>query len=259
MKYSIVNGERKEAFPSGTGICEVCNQPTLAKCGSRKVHHWAHVSLLECDKWWESETEWHRDWKNKFPSEWQEKVHKDEISGELHRADVKTNLDLVIELQNSPISFEEQTSREKFYKKMIWIVNGEKFTKRFHILDKLPNPDADFVRDIVFRSTKKKDLGKSFFRHSLNPDLSNPKYENQLFLSSNMKDIEVQIEKSYIGHHLYEWINPRKNWISTQSTVFIDFGDDNLYYLMNYSDDYKLSVVRIYSKEEILKRLLKSV
>lgn len=257
MKYSIVNGERREAFSSGTGICEVCNRPTLAKCGSRKVHHWAHSSLLECDKWWESETEWHRNWKNNFPFEWQEKVHKDEISGELHRADVKTNYGLVIELQNSPISYEEQISRENFYKKMIWIVNGEKFKNNFHVLDKLPNPKDEFVKDIVFQRRKKKNLGRSFFRHSLNANLLNPKFEGELFLSSDMKEIESEINKSYIGHHLYDWLNPRKNWLSTKSTVFIDLGDDNLYHLVNYTSEYTLSVVRIYTKEEILKRLLK--
>jgi len=257
MKYSIVNGERKEAFPSGIGICEVCNQPTLAKCGSRKVHHWAHVSLLECDKWWESETEWHRDWKNKFPMEWQERVHRDEITGELHRADVKTDDNLVIEFQNSSISYEEQISREVFYKKMIWILNGEKFKKNFHILDKLPNPKDEFVKDIVFHPRKKNKLGRIFFRHSLNPDLLHPEFEGQAFLMSDMKEIENEIIKSYVGHHLYDWLNPRNNWLNTKSTVFIDFGDDNLYYLMNYSDEYKLSVIRVYSKEKILKKLLK--
>ena len=257
MKYSIVNGERKEAFPSGIGTCEVCNQPTLAKCGSRKVHHWAHSSLLECDKWWESETEWHRNWKNKFPLEWQERVHRDEISGELHRADVKTEDNLVIEFQNSSISYEEQISRQDFYKKMIWIVNGVKFKKSFNVLNQLPNPQDEFVRDIQFQPKRRNSFGMFFFRHSLNPDLANPKFEGQAFLISDIKEIEIQIEESYIGHHLYHWSNPRKNWLSGESKVFIDFGDDNLYYLMNYSNEYKLSVVRIYSKKEILKRLLK--
>jgi hypothetical protein len=51
MKYSIVNGERKEAFPKGNGFCECCNKPTIAKCGSKIMHHWAHKSLEECDNW----------------------------------------------------------------------------------------------------------------------------------------------------------------------------------------------------------------
>lgn len=251
MKYSIVNGERREAFPSGIGICEVCNQSTIAKCGSRKVHHWAHTSLVECDKWWESETEWHRNWKNKFPFDWQERIHKDEISGEIHRADVKTQDDWVIEFQNSSISYEEQISREKFYKKMIWIINGDKFKKTFTIGSKLPNPKDEFVRDIMFTQ------GRSIFRHSLNPNLRKHMSEGIACEISDRADIEIEIEKSYVGHHLYHWSNARKNWLSQESNVFIDFGNDNLCHLTTY-DDYKLPVVRIYSKEEILGRLLKS-
>lgn len=37
----------------------------------------------------------------------------------------------VIELQNSPMSLGEMSSREQFYgKKMVWIVNGEKLYPR---------------------------------------------------------------------------------------------------------------------------------
>lgn len=76
-----------------------------------------------CDHWWENETQWHRDWKNCFPEEWQEVVHF-AADGEKHIADVKTPSGLVIEFQRSAIKPEEQFSREKFYKNMIWIVDG---------------------------------------------------------------------------------------------------------------------------------------
>lgn len=73
--------------------------------------------------WWKKETEWHRDWKGLFPKEWQEIVHFAENS-ERHIADVKTDQGLVIEFQHSHIPTEERLSREVFYKKMIWIVDG---------------------------------------------------------------------------------------------------------------------------------------
>jgi len=53
-----------------------------------------------CDNWWENETQWHRDWKNHFPVEWQEVVQIAE-DGEKHIADVKTSEGWVVEFQHS--------------------------------------------------------------------------------------------------------------------------------------------------------------
>ena len=66
----------------------------------------------------ETETQWHRNWKNKFPIVWQEIFLHDEQTGELHIADVRTEHGLVIEFQHSHIKPEERISRENFYK--IW-------------------------------------------------------------------------------------------------------------------------------------------
>ena len=95
----------------------------VAKCGEVRVWHWAHRGRRHCDLWWENETEWHRDWKGQFPVEWQEIVHHAE-DGERHIADVKTGDDWVIEFQHSYIKPEERRSREAFYQKLIWVVDG---------------------------------------------------------------------------------------------------------------------------------------
>jgi len=123
MKFAMVDGVRKEPATGLLGTCAGCGQPTLSKCGQIKVHHWAHKSKLECDPWWENETEWHRKWKGNFPESWQEVVHRAE-NGEFHRADVKTDKSWVLEFQYSSIAPEERTSRNDFYKKIVWIVNG---------------------------------------------------------------------------------------------------------------------------------------
>ena len=52
MKYSIVNGERSEAQPGLTGLCQACDHPTVAKCGEIKIWHWAHKGKRKCDPWW---------------------------------------------------------------------------------------------------------------------------------------------------------------------------------------------------------------
>ncbi|AZO61224.1 MAG: hypothetical protein E5Y51_05595 [Mesorhizobium sp.] len=123
MRYASVNGVRQEAQPKLRGACLNCNRDMVAKCGQQRIWHWSHVGKLECDHWWEAETEWHRMWKDKFPREWQEVPHI-ASDGERHIADVKSGTGWVVELQHSPISPEERVSRENFYGQMVWVVDG---------------------------------------------------------------------------------------------------------------------------------------
>lgn len=147
MKFAISNNERIEAEPGRTGDCMGCGRPLAAKCGEIKVWHWAHKGERKCDPWWENETEWHRSWKSHFPKEWQEIVHRAD-DGEKHIADVKTDHGYVIEFQHSPIKPEERHARERFYKKMIWIVDGnrrsrdkDKFTDSWEYANRIDGRD----------------------------------------------------------------------------------------------------------------------
>ena len=123
MKYALVEGIRTEARPGLPGRCPVCEAPTISKCGEVKIWHWAHKTKRTCDHWWENETEWHRRWKNRFPVEWQE-VLQIADNGEKHIADIKTDQGWVIEFQHSFSKPEERRSREAFYRKMVWVVDG---------------------------------------------------------------------------------------------------------------------------------------
>jgi competence protein CoiA len=125
MKFALVNNERKEPQPNLEGICLSCGSPMVARCGEVRIKHWAHKGIRRCDPWWENETEWHRNWKNQFSSDWQEIVHHAE-NGEKHIADVKTKEDWIIEFQHSYIKPEERRSREAFYQKLIWVVDGNR-------------------------------------------------------------------------------------------------------------------------------------
>lgn len=124
MKFGFVDGQKVEATKGAKGLCPCCNSELIAKCGDIKGHHWAHKGKRHCDPWWENETDWHRFWKNEFPIEWQEIVHIDEKTGEKHIADVKTETDWIIEFQHSRIEPEERKSRNAFYKKLVWVVDG---------------------------------------------------------------------------------------------------------------------------------------
>jgi hypothetical protein len=123
MKFAEVNGQRQEAQPRLSGNCPGCGSPMVARCGTKKVWHWAHRGERTCDVWWENETKWHRTWKNQFPVQWQEIVHRAE-NGEKHIADVKTANGWVLEFQHSPIKPEERQARNDFYRRLIWVVDG---------------------------------------------------------------------------------------------------------------------------------------
>lgn len=151
MIWGISNKERIKAEPNKTAFCDICGEELIPKCGTIKMWHWAHKINSDCDSWAEHETQWHMDWKNEFPKEQQEVVIEKEIKVDLldghnrnmgfevhkqkHRADIKVN-DLVIELQNSPISAKEIKERENYYNNMIWVLNGDTIAKGIEIRDK---------------------------------------------------------------------------------------------------------------------------
>jgi predicted RNA-binding Zn-ribbon protein involved in translation (DUF1610 family) len=124
MKYAIVNGQRAEPSKGTKGTCPACGSEMISRICKTKVDHWAHKSKQNCDPWWENETVWHREWKNHFEIEWQEIVHKDETTGEIHIADISTPHGWTIEIQHSPMDDEERKARNAFYKKIVWVVDG---------------------------------------------------------------------------------------------------------------------------------------
>jgi competence protein CoiA len=128
LRFALLNNERVTAAPNLQGLCPGCAQPVIAKCGTQRIWHWAHRTQRTCDQWWEPETEWHRNWKNRFPLDWQEVIQHDPRSGEKHIADVRTSQNLVLEFQYSPLKPEERAARESFYGNMAWVVNGTRLS-----------------------------------------------------------------------------------------------------------------------------------
>lgn len=123
MRFALHNDQRIEAKPGAQGRCPGCGAELIAKCGTKKVWHWAHKGQRHCDHWWENETQWHRDWKNHFPAHWQEIAARDK-DGELHIADIKTPSGLVVEFQHSYLKPQEARKRTEFHQPMFWIVDG---------------------------------------------------------------------------------------------------------------------------------------
>src|SRR5574337_990316 len=133
MTIAIDDNEiRIQPYRGGRAKCPRCLEPVIAKCGEIYNWHWAHKADRNCDPWQEHETQWHRNWKNRFPIELQEVVIVDDW-GEKHFADVRTQAGVVIEFQNSSISKATIRTREEFYQDMIWIINAEPFKENFRL------------------------------------------------------------------------------------------------------------------------------
>ena len=244
MKFSIVNKVRVEPFPKGKGLCPVCGNETLAKCGNKIIWHWAHRSSQMCDAWWENETKWHRDWKNNWPIENQEIIHIDSNTGEKHIADVKTDSGMVIEIQNSPIDEEELLSRENFYGNMIWIVNGVKFKNNIKIGTRLPDPESFESKDMcIYDSIFPSGY---FIYHKLSE--RDPNSDLVEIHSSNK--IQEYVDRTHCGHYLFSWKRRRSVWFASTKTVFIDFGDELLWKLVKFNQ-YSPYCFQAYNKSEI--------
>lgn len=182
MLFATLNGNKIEAVPQTKALCPLCERPVFSKCGEVNVWHWAHLKGESCDSWYEPETEWHKNWKSIFGKDNSEIVIKKD--GIKHIADILTNENVVIELQNSPIQKPIIRRREIFYEdRMLWIINGIHFKDNFHT-----------------------------------------SRGNYVFHSSGLREY---IQKDYS----FYWDWARKSWNEVQRPVFIDFGDDFLFWV----------------------------
>ena len=126
-----VNGNRVWAKPNQRALCPLCHTDMIAKCGTERVHHWAHRSLSECDTWMETESRWHEWWKKCFDA--------DQVDRVVHRGDAKRFADVrhengtVLKLQQSPLKEGDFQLREEFfgYENLIWIVDAKAKDWRF--------------------------------------------------------------------------------------------------------------------------------
>jgi hypothetical protein len=249
MQYALISGDRTLPEPGLRGSCLRCGQETVAKCGTQKLWHWSHLGQKHCDPWWENETAWHRSWKEVFPEQWREVVHFDPNTGEKHVADVKTARGLVIELQHSHMSLDELRSRETFYKRMIWIVDGRSFTSQFKVLpERLPNPNSKLLDEIVFCAPN----ARAYQKRSEIAEGS-----GGLIEVHRSSTIEPQIRADYRGHHFFTWKRAREVWFSADTPVFIDFGTEELIRLMKYTPASQRCVQRI-SKQALIEKNVRS-
>jgi|SRR5579872_358201 len=148
-------GNRIKATPTARAVCDGCKGIVRAHCGALRQWHWHHEKA-DCDPWREPETEWHLDWKAKFPEECCE------VWESPHRADVRNPSGLVIEFQHSSISTLEIQEREAFWKNLVWVFDAREWFVNFDIRlrpDKItfrwkhPRTSLFFARRPIFLDT----------------------------------------------------------------------------------------------------------
>lgn len=263
MQLSLVDDQRLPAFPGGKGRCEICGGGTLAKCGPRVMHHWAHEGRRNCDPWWENETLWHRQWKSLFPTDWLEVSHVSP-TGEIHRADIKTPSGLVIEVQHSAMSDAERISREQFYGNLVWIIDGRGFRSNFDLYHCLPHPASSLAEDLVWYKARRGLQGAAngiFMRLSENrahyPAVTKRTLEaDGMYEVHSIDRIKDDVIEAYHGHHQYDWVRPRRTWLEAKCPVYIDFGDDRLLRLQTY-DESGLPCVRLVAKSDFVRYVMR--
>jgi len=164
------------------------------------------------------ESIWHRNWKKAFPLDYREKSFCCQTTGELHRADVFTPCGTAIEFQNSPISLSEMKSREAFYSKMIWVVNGKKF-KGFKILKNLPHPEDPGLNGYEFRNSDHLSMVR---KADVLNGAAAPKVLN--FHHPELKGLNMT---SNFYH--FCWKQPHAVWFCAMAPIIVDLGGHFLY------------------------------
>jgi len=216
MKYALVNGIKTIATEGEIGFCPICGSKMVPHCGPIRIHHWKHEKRSSCDPWWENETEWHRSWKNHFPTKWQEVIQYAD-DGEKHIADVKTEQDWVIEFQHSNLKPKERRLRDAFYPKLIWVVDGMRRQR-----------DKKQFQNIIERSLRINCI---------------PTDHNKIYnLFFELREVRYPDECRLLAE-----------WQSSTSLVFFDFHepDSNLWFLLPEISNFTAYLMSISKKEFI--------
>lgn len=257
IRYAYVNRETTEPSKGLKGSCPKCGKDVIAKCGTVKIHHWAHKSQIDCDPWWRPMTQWHINWQNKFPHAWHEVNFYDEQTGECHRADIHTPQGVTIEFQNSALPIQELNIRNAFYKKIIWVVNAQPFKEKVKFTYAIPNPESHLLTDYNF-SVNTEGLSNSltFFlkEGGRDPRTLGNRYslqDNELKL---VLEEFINTENKYWG---FNWKYKHEAWLHSECPVYLDFGDDILY-LIKKREQWHISLIYLQAvkKEEFLNMLL---
>lgn len=169
MQYAMTSSFEKILPSKGlTAVCPQCENEVIAKCGNINVWHWAHKTLLNCKYFERNETEWHRNWKARFPEQCREvrfPAYDSEGNKTAHIADVYSyESETAIEFQHSRITPNECMQRNEFYtgisecSRLSWIIDisDANYTFEKDVYIKRKNEKYDSAKeDLLFHEMEK--------------------------------------------------------------------------------------------------------
>lgn len=263
MQYALSDMGVKVLPEKGkTALCPECEKEVIAKCGNINTWHWSHKNLLDCKYFERNETEWHRNWKSRFP-EINREVRFTEYDKDgnkiFHIADVYLEgLSLAIEFQHSRISIEECNQRNEFYADndglgngMIdWIIDisdsNYKFTKDAQHQEANSTYDIKkekYLREEVDRLNKIKELtelvsdfsGLDLIKKQILPRLNEMRniyseYLNERYFYRKINEV-VLFSKKDLVLNMYESMSS-----SRRIHCYLDTGKGNIAMIRNVSN-----------------------
>lgn len=239
MIWAIKDNQKIKATPKEKAECPICNSKVIAKCGRIKIWHWAHKNNKDCDNWYEPESEWHLNWKDKFPKECQE------FTMGRHRADIRTKNRWIIELQNSPISSEEIKDREEYYNRMVWLLNGGTRCKGLRLREK--------KNLITFRW---KSPPKSWWNSNKEIYIDLKQIVNKLKLLLNLYEKHSKIHATPIYEQIdYEYYSPEAELIEVSYPKIMDYADTTKLEIKNLKNKISLFENKIFLIKKIYKKI----
>ena len=248
--------ENNSVFCESDLVCPCCKGKVVLKNGSIRKAHFAHKNK-DCGYFdYKGMSKWHRDWQSLFPQEQQEVRYKSKSTGEIHIADTVNAKDVVIEFQNSPIDIEEKLKRDTFYRKIVWVVNAEKFRNKLNLtrlttsqyerkLVELSNcGTVNYIAGQVEDIYKKLESTFNYLPDSLcdyvdlnlrgllrnfEKEWNEIKHHVENKRLDYINNQKTKIEKSkYRRYYDLKWSYPRKCWYESTTPVFFDLGDNNM-------------------------------
>jgi hypothetical protein len=235
------------AEPGKQAECPTCSANLIAKCGDTNVWHWAHENK-DCDPWYEPESEWHREWKSHVP-----KGMTEVVIG-VHRADIVASNGTIVELQHSPISYNEIRERETFYKNIVWIFDARNWHLKFKdeslILisncfkaplngggyvsflsdfsrDVISFPDKHDISDLIY--TIKDMIFCGFKKEEIQVILTG--YKKKHYLSDREYNLIYQETLNIINDDIevsFRWKWPHRSLEAVNGMLFLDLGDNKI-------------------------------